>query len=221
MPRRALITGGEGRLAHSLRETLLASGRFDEVLAPGRAELDVTRAEDVGDYFSGIDRLDLLINNAGTLRDAPVLKLSEGDWDAVQSTNLRGVFLCSREAIRLMFRARTGHIVNVGSFSALRPPPGQAAYAAAKAGLIGLTQALAEEVGKRGVRVNCVLPGFLEDTGMTRDLPPELIERARQDHTLGRFNSPEDAAAFIDFLDGRLGAVSGQVFQLDSRLRRW
>ncbi len=221
MPRRALITGGEGRLARSLRETLLASGRFDEVLAPGRAELDVTRAEEIRDYFSGIDGLDLLINNAGTLRDSPLLKLSEGDWEVVQSTNLRGAFLCSREAIRLMFRARTGHIVNVGSFSALRPPPGQAAYAAAKAGLIGLTQALAEEVGKRGVRVNCVLPGFLEDTGMTRGLPPEVIERARHDHTLGRFNSPEDAAAFIDFLDGRLGAVSGQVFQLDSRLRRW
>lgn len=221
MTRRALITGGEGGLARNLRETLLASGRFDEVLAPGRAELDVTRAEEIRDYFTGIDRLDLLINNAGTLRDSPMLKLSEGDWDAVQSTNLRGAFLCAREAIRLMFRARTGHIVNVGSFSALRPPPGQAAYAAAKAGLIGLTQALAEEVGKRGVRVNCVLPGFLEDTGMTRDLPPEIIERARQDHILGRFNSPEDVAAFIDFLDGRLGAVSGQVFQLDSRLRRW
>lgn len=216
-----MITGGEGRLARSLCETLEGSGRFDEVLAPGRGELDVTRSEEVRGYFLGLDRLDLLINNAGTLRDAPLVKLSEADWDAVQSTNLRGAFLCAREAIRLMFRARSGHIVNVGSFSALRPPPGQANYAAAKAGLIGLTQALAEEVGKRGVRVNCVLPGFLEDTGMTRDLPSEVIDRTRQDHTLGRFNTPEDAAAFIDFLDARMAAVSGQVFQLDSRLRRW
>ncbi len=220
MERRALITGGEGTLARALAEALRAGGGFAEVLAPGRAELDVSDAASIRDYFAGLDRLDLLINNAGTTRDAAFLKLPTSDWDAVIEANLKGAFLCSREAIRLMLRQRSGHIVHIGSFSALDPPPGQSNYAAAKAGLIGLTQSLAAEVGKRNVRVNCVLPGFLEGTGMTRDLPDEVVERARERHVLGRFNTVADAARFVAFLDG-MDAISGQVFQLDSRLRRW
>lgn len=204
-----------------MARALEASGRFSEILAPGRGELDVENGESIRTYFAGLDRLDLLINNAGTTRDLPFLKSSESDWDRVIDTNLRGAFLCSREAIRLMFRQREGHIVQVGSFSALNPPPGQSNYAAAKAGLIGLTQSLAEEVGKRQVRVNCVLPGFLADTGMTRDLPPSVIESARAAHVLGAFNTPEAAANFVTFLDSEMTAVSGQVFQLDSRLHRW
>ena len=109
--------------------------------------------------------------------------------------------------------------MNIGSYSALRPPPGQANYASAKAGLIGLTQSLAEEAGKRNVRVNCVLPGFLE-TKMTGYLDDNIIETARNAHTLGRFNTAADAARFVRFLDS-MPAVSGQVFQLDSRLRSW
>jgi 3-oxoacyl-[acyl-carrier protein] reductase len=216
----AVVTGGLGVLGGAIARELERTAAFAKVLAPGHGELDVAVPDSVAAYFSRLSRIDLLVNNAGITRDASVAKLSESDWDAVHDTNLRGAFLCSRAALRFMIRQRSGHIVNIGSFSALRPPFGQVAYAAAKAGLIGLTQSLAEEVGKRQIRVNCVLPGFLEGTGMTKDLPDSVIDLARQAHVLGRFNTPADAAKFITLLD-TLEAVSGQVFQLDSRIRRW
>ena len=218
--KRALITGGGGTLAQATADALRQTGRFAEILTPSHSELDVTDGEAIRSFFAQLDRIDLLINNAGLTIDAPAIKLTESDWDTVLDANLRGAFLCSREAIRSMFRQRSGHIVNIGSFSALRPPAGQANYAAAKAGLIGLTQSLAEEVGKRGVRVNCVLPGFLEETGMTRGLPDSVVDQARTAHVLGRFNTPAEAGKFIAFLD-EMEAVSAQVFQLDSRIRRW
>lgn len=220
MPRVAVVTGGEGTLAGAIVSSLRESGRFGEILTPGRRDLDVTDSDSVRSFFGGVERIDLLINNAGCHRDGPAAKMTEEDWDEVIDANLKGAFFASREAARKMFRQRTGHIIQIGSFSALVPPAGQANYAAAKAGLIGLTQSLAEELGKRGVRVNCVLPGFLEDTGMTRDLPESVIERARKSHVLGRFNTVDEAAWFLSHLD-QLEAVSGQVFQLDSRLHRW
>jgi NAD(P)-dependent dehydrogenase (short-subunit alcohol dehydrogenase family) len=217
----AVITGGRGRLGQAMARELERCGEFAIVMAPGRDELDVTRADVVADFFSNIDRIDLLVNNAGIARDRILAQMTEADWDAVIDTNLRGAFLCARAAVKKMFRQSDGgHIVNIGSFSALRPPPGQAAYAAAKAGLIGMTQSLAAEMGERGVRVNCVLPGFLEGTGMTSGLDAETIGQMRDRHLLGRFNTAEDAARFVAFLD-TMTAVSGQVFQLDSRLRRW
>jgi len=216
----AVVTGALGALGGAIARELERSPSFAAVHAPGRGELDVADPDAVAAYFAGLSRIDLLVNNAGITRDATIAKLSESDWDAVNDTNLRGAFLCSRAALRSMIRRRTGHIVNIGSFSALRPPFGQVAYAAAKAGLVGLTQSLAEEVGKRRIRVNCVLPGFLEGTGMTKDLPESVIDLARRAHVLGRFNTPADAARFIALLD-TLEAVSGQVFQLDSRIRRW
>ncbi|MCB1076804.1 MAG: SDR family NAD(P)-dependent oxidoreductase [Verrucomicrobiae bacterium] len=219
-PRIAVVTGAKGGLGSAIVRELESTGRFAKVFAPGRSDLDVTAADSVARFFGELDRIDLLVNNAGLTRDVPIARMAEDQWDKVIDGNLRGAFLCSRAALKLMIRQRSGLIVNIGSFSALRPPPGQAAYAAAKAGLIGLTQSLAEEAGKRNVRVNCVLPGFLEGTGMTRDLPADVIELARQSHVLGRFNTPVEAARFVAFLD-TLEAVSGQVFQLDSRLRRW
>lgn len=216
----AVVTGAQGTLGGAIVRELEKTPGFTTILAPGHGDLDVCDPESIATYFGSLSRIDLLVNNAGITRDAVFTNLSESDWDAVCATNLRGAFLCAREALRKMFRQRAGHIVNIGSFSALRPPVGQSAYVAAKAGLIGLTQSLAEEVGKRQVRVNCVLPGFLEGTGMTRDLPEPVVDRARQSHVLGRFNTPEDAARFVAFLD-TMEAVSGQVFQLDSRIRRW
>ncbi|NNE93499.1 MAG: SDR family NAD(P)-dependent oxidoreductase [Verrucomicrobiales bacterium] len=218
----ALITGGRGGLARVLTESLSQAG-FDSVLAPGRDELDVCSVESVDTFFAeqNLDRLDLLVNNAGINADRPLAKMTEQDWDSVIQTNLSGAFRVSRSAFKIMLKKRCGHIVNIGSFSGVCPPVGQANYAAAKAGLIGFTQALAEEGGKRGLRVNCVLPGFLEGTKMTADLPEEVIEQARARHVLGRLNTVEDAAEFISFLHVQMGNVSGQVFQLDSRIRRW
>ncbi len=210
----ALITGGQGELARAIAEKLEQSGW--KIHAPGRDQLDVTSRDSVTAFFEeNLDSLDLLINNAGTTRDGLFLKMAEAEWDAVIDTNLKGAFLCSQAAVKRMVKRRNGQIMNIGSFSAIQPPPGQANYAAAKAGLIGLTRSLAREVGKRNVSVNTILPGFLE-TKMTRNLSEEAIHRALEMHALGRFTTCEEVARFVDFLSSTEN-ISGQVFQLDSR----
>jgi NAD(P)-dependent dehydrogenase (short-subunit alcohol dehydrogenase family) len=213
---KALITGGEGDLARHIRAEIESAGW--EVLAPGRAELDVLQPKA---FFAQIDRLDLLINNAGIFRDASLLKMTEEDFGAVLDVHLKGAFLCTQAALKLMSRQREGHIINIGSYSALSGPAGQANYAAAKSGLIALTQSTAKEYGSRNIRANCLLPGFLE-TKMTRHLLEDATwkEQLLAQHTLGRLNTPQDAARFILMLHA-MPAVSGQVFQLDSRIHRW
>ncbi len=210
----AVITGGEGDLAIVLAAQLAEAGF--SVLAPGHRELDVTSSASVDTFFEAQERVDLLINNAGITRDGLFLKQSPDDWNVVIDTNLKGAQLCSRAAAGLMMRARCGHIINVGSYSGIRPPHGQTAYAASKAGLIGLTKSYALELGKRNIRTNCVLPGFLE-TRMTAPLSDAVKEAARAKHALGRFNTVEEAARFIVFLHSS-PHLSGQVFQLDSRV---
>jgi 3-oxoacyl-[acyl-carrier protein] reductase len=215
----ALITGGQGALAKALRAELEAQQW--QVQAPGRDALDVTEPASVRARVADLPRLDLLVHNAGFLRDAPLARMSEADFAAVLEVHLRGAFLCARAALRPMLRQGGGHLVFVGSFSALSGPAGQANYAAAKAGLIGLAQSLAAEYGGRGVRANVVLPGLLE-TPMSAPLltDPERRRRALAAHTLGRFNTPAEAARFIAFLH-TLPHTSGQVFSLDSRIHPW
>ncbi len=215
--RLAIITGGEGELAGAIAKALREAGWGVE--APGRATLEVSSPQSVGDYFAQFEEVDLLVNSAGVRADGLCATMSEGEWDTVLGTNLRGAFLCAQAAALVMMRQRRGHIINVGSFSGRAGTFGQSNYAAAKAGLIGLTQSMARELGKRNVRVNCVLPGFLE-TQFTADLTEEAKLRALQMHQLGRFNTTEDAARFMAFLD-TMSHVSGQVFQLDSRISRW
>lgn len=212
----AVITGGAGHLATATAKELERAGY--SVLAPGRGELDVTDPESAKSFFKGLTSLKLLVNNAGITIDRTMLKLTEEDWDKVLSTNLDGAFRCSRLAAKLMMRTG-GHIINIGSYSALSPPVGQANYAASKAALIGLTKSLAIELGSRDIQVNCVLPGFLE-TKMTAQLSDSARERALSKHVLGRFNTPECAAAFVAQLAG-MPHISGQVFQLDSRVGKW
>jgi len=213
----AVITGGEGDLAQAIQACLLESGWI--VHAPGHPELDVRRADQVAAWFARFDAIDLLVNNAGITRDAPFLRLTEADWDEVVDTNLKGAFLCSQAVFPAMQGQGGGHIVQIGSFSAIRPPAGQAAYAAAKAGLMALSQSLAAEWSPENIRVNCVLPGFLE-TKMTAILSVDVVQAAKSAHSLGRFNTTESVGRFLlDLQD--LEHVSGQTFQLDSRPRRW
>ena len=216
--RTALITGGGGDLAGALRDELEARGHI--VHAPNRQSLDVTSTGDIETFFKSIERIDLLVHNAGLCKDTSMAKMQETDFAEVLNVCLTGAFRVSRAALKLMSKQRHGHIVMIGSFSALRGPAGQANYAAAKAGLIGLTQSLALEYGSRNIRVNCVLPGFLE-TKMTAALTQEMREKFRQAHALGRFNTTLEVARFIAFLDQQMPNTSGQVFNLDSRVHRW
>jgi 3-oxoacyl-[acyl-carrier protein] reductase len=209
-----VITGGEGGLGRALAAAFESAGH--PVLAPGRSELDVTCAESIDGFFRRHSP-DLLVCNAGLTRDAPLARLGEAAWDEVMAVNLRGAARCAAAASRAMLRARGGHIVFVSSFSALHPPAGQAAYAAAKAGLIGLGKSLARELGPAGIRVNTVLPGFL-DTPMTAGLSDSRREAVRRDHALGRFSTPAAASDFLVHLHDRMPHTSGQVFQLDSRI---
>lgn len=211
----ALITGGEGDLAQAIRTSLEADGW--QVHAPGKATLQVASTASVTDYFASVTGLDLLINNAGLVADSLTASMTEEQWASVVSVNLDGAFRCSRAALKIMVRQRAGHIINIGSFSALSGPIGQANYAAAKSGLIGLTKSLALEYGPRNIRCNCVLPGFLE-TKMTRALLEKRRPEVLAAHALGRLNTLQDAARFITQLDS-FAHVSGQVFQLDSRVR--
>lgn len=210
----AVITGGGGDLAKAIAKCLLPAGW--EVHAPGRKELDVTSSESVDRFFDSLDRIDLLINNAGITRDSLFAKQSPDDWQQVIDVCLKGAHLCSQKAAALMLRQRSGHILNIGSFSALRPPIGQTAYAAAKAGLIALTKSYALELGKRNIQVNCILPGFLE-TKMTAKLSEKARDAALQKHALRSFTTVDEAAEQIVFL-ARCQNLSGQVFQHDSRV---
>ncbi len=212
-----VLTGGRGDLARACAGAFAARGW--RVLAPGRDELDVTSAASVGAFFARIERVDALVNNAGVTGDALLARMDDAAWDRVVATNLTGAFLCSRAVVRPMSRRHRGHLIHVGSWSGLRGNAGQANYAAAKAGLIGLSASLAKEYGGRSIQSNVVLPGFLE-TRMTARLPAAARERALADHALGRFNTAASGAEFIAFLAG-MELVSGQVFQLDSRVGRW
>ena len=215
----ALITGGAGELAQAIRAELESQGW--QVHAPSHQEMDVTDKVQVQRVIGVLGRLDMLIHNAGITRDALMLKMTDSEFSEVLSVHLKGAFLTSQAALKVMVKQREGHIIHIGSFSALAGCAGQGNYAAAKAGLIALTQSIAAEYGARGVRANCVLPGFLE-TKMTQALlcDETLREKVLAAHTLGRLNSLGDAARFITFLDS-MKSVSGQVFQLDSRISRW
>lgn len=213
-----LITGGEGDLARAIRGEFEA--RDCAALAPGRRELDVSDAASIEAFFAGIAKLDLVVHTAGVLRDHRFANLTEEEFDTVLDVNLKGAFRVSDFALRLMAKQRRGHIVFIGSNSARWGNVGQANYAAAKAGLIGLTHSLAKEYGSRNIRVNCILPGLLE-TKMTAHLSPEILDAVRSAHALRRFNTCVEAAKFIAFLHHDLPHTSGQLFQLDSRVNRW
>jgi 3-oxoacyl-[acyl-carrier protein] reductase len=215
MDHRILVTGGRGGLATAVAHAFrTASWHVD---APGRDALDVADPASVRAWFAGRPTPDLLVCAAGSTRARPLLRLTEADWDRVLADNLTGAARCARAALPAMVRRGGGHIVFVSSWSAHHPPPGQAAYAAAKAGLLGLMRSLAREAGPSGIRVNAILPGFLE-TNMTRKLAPERIDAVRRAHVLGRFNHPAQVAEFLLFLEIHLPHTSGQVFQLDSRV---
>ena len=212
---KAVVTGAKGGLGQAITTSL--RGAEMEVLAPGKEELDVTSSDCVKVFFESIEDTDLLVCNAGMTIDKTIARMSEQDWSRVLDVNLKGAFLCAREVSRGMAKRRSGHILFISSFSALHPPLGQANYSAAKSALLGMMKSMAQELGRRNVRVNAVIPGFME-TKMTASLDDKIKGAIRDRHVLGRYNTPEAVAGFVTYLHQHLPHTSGQVFNLDSRV---
>lgn len=164
------------------------------------------------DRFSQID---ILVNNAGITRDTLLMRLQDEDWDAVLQTNLTGTMYCTRAVMRPMLRQRSGRIINISSVIGIMGNPGQASYAAAKAGIIGFTKTIAREVGVRGITVNAIAPGFIT-TDMTAQMPRQNQEQLRALIPLRRFGSPEDVADAVCFLASDAARyITGQTLHVD------
>jgi len=238
----ALVTGGGTGIGRAIALTLAAQGaavavvyRTSEaaaeevvaqiVAAGGRASAlhgDVTRSEQVdalvGRVVADWGALDIVVNNAGLTRDGLLLRMSEADWDAVLDTNLKGAFLMTRAALKPMLKQKRGKIVNITSVIGLIASPGQANYAAAKAGLIGFTRTVAKEVASRHIQVNAVAPGFIE-TAMTVEIPPERKGDLLRQIPAGRFGRTDEIAGMAAFLCGPSSDyITGQTLVVDGGL---
>jgi 3-oxoacyl-[acyl-carrier protein] reductase len=233
----ALVTGGSRGIGAAIsRELARAGARVAVNYRSGQeaaeaiaAEIDgVAVAANVGDpaeaqglverVESELGDLDVLVNNAGVTRDTLIARMSDEDWEDVIETNLRGTFNTCRAVSRKMLRRRSGAIVNLSSVVGVHGNPGQANYAASKAGIIGLTKALARELGVRGVRVNVVAPGYIT-TELTDVLTEEQTGLILGNTPLGRLGSPEDVAAAVRFLCSDEAAfITGDVLLVDGGL---
>jgi 3-oxoacyl-[acyl-carrier protein] reductase len=182
-------------------------------------KMDVADAEQVKAGFKQIiekfGRLDILVNNAAVTRDGLAMRMKKDDWDAVLQTNLTGAHLCIQQALPTMMKARAGRIINISSIVAQMGNSGQANYVTAKAGLIGLTKAIAIEIASRGITVNAVAPGFIA-TPMTDVLPDKVKDELKTRIPLGRMGSARDVAAAIVFLaSDEAGYITGHVLNVN------
>lgn len=220
-PTVALVTGASRGIGAAIALELAARGhqvigtattdegaaRITQALAayPGcrGANLNVNDAAAVDALIDSIVKgqggLHVLVNNAGITRDQLAMRMKDDDWDAVLDTNLKAVFRVSRAAIKPMMKQRYGRIISITSVVGASGNPGQANYAAAKAGVAGMTRSLARELGSRNITVNCVAPGFI-DTDMTKELPDAQREALQGKIALGRLGKPEEIAAVVGFL---------------------
>lgn len=238
----AVVTGGSRGIGRAIAQTLAAMQASVIInyvanhaaaedtctvieTAGGKAAIrcfDVADAVETEQAFNSIlddyGRIDILINNAGVTRDALVLRMKEEDWQQVLQINLSGMYHCSKAAIRPMIRQRHGRIINITSIIGIIGNAGQVNYAAAKAGTIGLTKALAREVASREITVNAVAPGFIE-TEMTQGLSAQAKTELVRQIPLGRWGTPQDVADCVGFLvSSRASYITGQVIQVNGGL---
>ncbi len=183
------------------------------------SEMDMSSSESIERALAKtaeeFGRIDILVNNAAIVRDVLALRMKKEDWDAVLNVNLTGAFLASKQVLHGMMRERWGRIINISSVVAEAGNPGQANYVASKAGLIGLTKSLAQEMASRNITVNAVAPGFI-DTDMTSNLPAELKENMLGHIPLKRFGKAEDVAAAVRFLASEEASyITGHVLDVN------
>lgn len=209
--KRVVITGGTGALGRAIQRRFLAENW--DVVSFGSKNPELSNDESMNCFFDR-NPCDLLICAAGIVRDQPLARLDEDVWDEVFHLNYTFAKRCSLAAIPAMNQG--SQVLFISSYAAIHPAVGQSAYATAKAALIGLTKDLATHYGPNGIRVNAIMPGFME-TPMTREVSMKRKQAVRESHVMGQFNTPDIVAEFIHVLHERMPFTSGQLFQLDSR----
>jgi len=205
---------GDPAPANGVAEEIRKMGRRAEVMLA-----DVSQSADVNNMVAAVlekfGQIDILVNNAGIARDQLVLRMTDEEWDKVMAVNLKSVFLCTRAVMRPMIKQKRGRIISIASVSGLLGNPGQANYAAAKAGILGFTRTVAKELASRGITANAVAPGLI-DAGLGQALKEEYREEFKKHIPLGFLGSPQDVAEAVAFLasDGAR-YITGQVLNVD------
>ncbi len=236
----AVVTGSSSGIGRAIAEDLAANGAkvvvnynssskaaaevVENITRNGgtavAVQADVSDLNAAGNLIkSAVDtfgQIDILVNNAGTTRDTLLLSMKETQWDIVLNTNLKSVFNCSKAAVRPMLRRKKGgRIINISSVSGIVGQPGQANYAASKAGIIGFSKSLAKELGSRAITVNVVAPGFVL-TNLTADLSEDLVKQTMDFIPLGRWGNPSEIANVVTFLaSDKASYITGEVIQVD------
>jgi 3-oxoacyl-[acyl-carrier protein] reductase len=213
-PKTALVTGASRGIGFACAQALASTGTRVILAARDAAKLeaasaaipesswiaiDMSSQDSIKEAFAKAGKVDILVNNAAVTKDGLALRMKKDDWDAVLATNLTGAFLAIQQVLQGMMKQRWGRIINISSIVGETGNPGQANYVASKAGLIGLTKSLAQEMASRNITVNAIAPGFI-DTDMTAGLSDELKETMLAHIPLKRFGKPEDVAAAVKFL---------------------
>ncbi len=234
----AVVTGGGRGIGKSIAEALAKKsinlvivGTNYEVAAETSFNLqrlgiksiavkaDVSNSSDVKNLFdttlNEFGRVDILVNNAGITRDALIIRMKDEDWDKVININLKGTFLCCKEAVKIMMKQKYGRIINISSIVGFMGNIGQANYSASKAGIAGLTKSIAKEYANRGITVNAVAPGFIT-TAMTETIPDNIKNEMLRAIPMSRFGTPDDVANAVVFLASPdAGYITGQILHVN------